>query len=120
MMFRLMDHLPELGSLRAELRAAHLFEHRELRSWLKLAVLLTGVAVCLVTMATFGGWLALALVPVAGVLCTSISMMGHEGSHRSFSASPVRNQIMVHLTFPLFSGLGTLYWHNKHDVLHHG
>ena len=115
-----MDELPELGGLRAELRAAGIFEHRELQSWIKLGSLLTVVAACLVTMAMLGGWVALALIPVAGVLCTSIAMMGHEGSHRSFSRSPVRNQIMVHLAFPLFSGLGILYWRNKHDVLHHG
>jgi fatty acid desaturase len=47
-------------------------------------------------------------------------MLGHEGSHRSFSASPARNALLTHLVFPLFSGLGALYWRNKHDRLHHG
>ncbi len=104
------DRIPELGGLRAELRAAGLFEHRELRSWLKLAVLLGALATCLVGMAHVGGWIAVALVPVAGVLSTSISMMGHEGSHRSFSSSPRRNALLTYIAFPLFCGLGALYW----------
>jgi len=54
------------------------------------------------------------------VLCASIAMFGHEGSHKSFSGSPWRNALLVYLVFPLFSGLGSLYWHDKHDRLHHG
>jgi fatty acid desaturase len=113
-------HIPELGSLRAELRAAGLFEHRELQSWLKLAFLLCGVAGSLVGIALLGAWSTLFLVPVCAVFATATAMMGHEGSHRSFSRSPVRNAIMKYMTFPLFSGLGSLYWHDKHDLRHHG
>ena len=119
-MFRPMGRLPELGALRAELRAAGIFEHRELRSWLKLGILVGSVAASLVTIAAYGFWAAVVLVPVCSVLCTSIAMMGHEGSHKSFSASPTRNAILTYFTFPLFSGLASLYWHNKHDRLHHG
>ena len=115
-----MNSLPELGSLRAELRAAGLFEHRELRSWLKLLFLLSVVAACLVSIAMFGPWAAIVAIPVAAVFATATAMLGHEGSHRSFSRSPLRNAILVHLVFPLFGGLGALYWHNKHDRLHHG
>jgi len=115
-----MSRLPELGTLRAELRIAGVFEHRELRSWLKLGFLLSGTAACILAMVYFGPWAALAAIPIASVFCTATAMMGHEGSHRSFSKSPVRNAIQVYLTFPLFSGLGALYWHNKHDRLHHG
>jgi len=114
-----MSDLPELGTLRAELRTAGVFRHHELRTWLKLAVLLAGLAACLVALAMFG-WAAIGCIPIAGVLATSISMTGHEGSHRSFSASPWRNEILVYFAFPLFAGLGTLYWRNKHDRLHHG
>ena len=110
----------ELRELRAELRAAGLFEHCELRSWLKLGVLMGGVAACLAAMAVFGPWAALVAIPAGGVLATSTAMLGHEGSHRSFSSSPTRNNILVYLVFPLFSGLGSLYWRNKHDRLHHG
>jgi fatty acid desaturase len=102
------------------LRAAGVFEHRELRSWLKIVVLLTGVAACLSAMYVFGPWAAIPAIPVAAVLCTAVAMTGHEGSHKSFSASPFRNALLVQLAFPMFSGLGALYWHNKHDRLHHG
>jgi fatty acid desaturase len=109
-----------LRTLRAELEASRVFEHREGRAWLKLGAMFAALAACLVGIA-WTGWVgALALVPVAAVLCTSISMCGHEGSHRSWSRSPFRNTIIVYLTFPLFSGLGSLYWRNKHDRLHHG
>jgi len=111
---------PELGSLRSELRAAGLFEHRELRSWLKFGVLLTGFVACFIAMATIGWWMGLIAIPVSAVLATAMAMLGHEGSHRSFSASPLRNTFLTHLVFPLFAGLGSLYWHNKHDRLHHG
>jgi len=115
-----MSRPPELGTLRAELRAAGLFEHRELRSWLKLAFLLSGTATCILAMVYFGPWAAIPAIPIAAVFCTSTAMLGHEGSHRSFSKSPFRNAVIVYLTFPLFGGLGALYWHNKHDRLHHG
>src|SRR5262249_61570116 len=59
-------------------------------------------------------------IPIAAFLSTWTAMLGHEGSHRSFSASPGRNLVLVYLTFPLFSGLSALYWREKHDRLHHG
>src|SRR4051794_12905451 len=95
----------QLKSLRGELVAAGVFRHRELRSWFELVAMLTALGGCLVGIA-LTGWLgALVLVPIAAVLCTSIAMMGHEGSHRSFSASPARNAILCYLVFPLFGGL---------------
>ena len=117
-MLRLMSAV--LGSLRAELRAAGVFDHCEGRTWLKLGAMLFATAACLAATARFGVLAAVVLVPVASVLCTSIAMIGHEGSHRSFSASPLRSALLVYLTFPLFSGLSALYWHHKHDRLHHG
>jgi fatty acid desaturase len=115
-----MSRLPELGTLRSELRAAGVFEHRELRGWLKLAAFAIGIAACLTAMAVLGAWAAIPAIPIAAVLCTSTAMLGHEGSHRSFSPSPFRNALLAYVTFPLFSGLGSLYWRNKHDRLHHG
>src|SRR5207302_1546204 len=109
-----------LGVLRAELRAAGVFEFRELRSWLELAGLGLVLAACLVGLAHFGYLGALFLIPVAGVTCTTIAMYGHGASHRAVSKSPVRNALLVYLAFPLFSGLSALYWRNKHDRLHHG
>ncbi|MCW5802760.1 MAG: acyl-CoA desaturase [Deltaproteobacteria bacterium] len=115
-----MDSPPELGTLRAELRAAGAFDHHELRSCTKLLLLIAGVAACLVGMALLGAWSAWFLIPICAVLSTSVAMAGHEGSHRSFSASPFRNAVLVYFAFPLFAGLGSLYWREKHDRLHHG
>ena len=115
-----MSRPPELGSLRNELRLAGLFEHHELRSWLKLGVLLSGIAGCLTAMYVFGPWAAIAAVPIAAVFSTAMAMLGHEGSHRSFSPSPFRNALLANFAFPMFGGLSSLYWHNKHDQLHHG
>jgi fatty acid desaturase len=95
------------------------FEHRELRSWLELLAMALVLAGCLFAMAHFG-WIAwLVTMPIAMVLATSIAMMAHEGSHRSFSKSPTRNALLVYLVFPLFGGLGALYWRHKHDREHH-
>ena len=115
-----MQALPELGNLRQELRAAGVFEHRELRSWLKLGVLLSGLAVCISVIYLFGWVAAFCLVPVCAVLSTSAAMTGHEGSHRSASRSPTRNAAMAYFAFPVFSGLSLMYWREKHDRLHHG
>jgi fatty acid desaturase len=111
---------PKLGALRIELATAGVFEHREIRSWLKLGVLLSGVAAGLTAIALVGWWIAIPVVPILSVMSTSIAMFGHEGSHRSFSSSPVRNAIVAYFTFPVFGGLSTLYWREKHDRLHHG
>jgi fatty acid desaturase len=111
---------PKLGALRIELAAAGVFEHHELRSWGKLAGLLATIAGGLWAIATVSGWLAIPLVPVLAVACTSTAMFGHEGSHRSFSASPTRNALLAYFAFPLFAGLSALYWREKHDRLHHG
>ena len=110
---------PALSGLRAELRAAGMFESREGRSWLELLGLGAALAACLFGLARTGVAGAFLFVPIAGVLCTSISMMGHEGSHRSFSSSPKRNAFLTYLAFPLFCGLGSLYWREKHDQRHH-
>jgi fatty acid desaturase len=115
-----MQGSAELGSLRAELRAAGVFDHHEARSWLKLGFLLGTVGVCLVVIVIYGWIAALVLVPIAAVFATAAAMVGHEGSHRSFSKSPVRNALVAYLTFPLFGGLSALYWREKHDRLHHG
>ena len=110
---------PELGSLRAELRAAGAFETCELRSWGKLACLAVALAGCLIGLVRAAPLAAPLWIIAAGVCCTSIAMLGHEGSHRSFSRSPARNALLVYLTFPLFTGLGALYWRDKHDRRHH-
>ena len=110
----------QLAALRAELRSAGVFEFRELRSWLELAALGAALAVTYWLLAKTGLVGAIFLIPIAGVISTTIAMYGHGGSHRAFSKSPARNALLTYLAFPLFSGLGALYWRNKHDRLHHG
>ena len=110
----------ELGSLRAELKLAGVFETRELRSWGKLLFMSLCLAGCLYGISQLGVLGALVLVPVGAVFATAIAMCGHEGSHKSFSQSPFRNAFLTYFAFPMFSGLGAMYWHNKHDRLHHG
>lgn len=114
------QQLPELSELRNRLKAAGVFEHNELRGWFKLAGFVVVATSALLALAHFGWIAAFVAIPVAAVCSTSIAMMGHEGSHRSFSASPTRNTILNYFAFPLFSGLSTLYWREKHDRLHHG
>jgi fatty acid desaturase len=99
---------------------AGVFEHRERRSWCEFAAMTTALAGCLAGVYLLGWIGALIFIPPAAVLATSIAMLGHEGSHRSFSPSPARNALLTYIAFPLFSGLSALYWHNKHDRLHHG
>ena len=115
-----MQRVPQLGSLREELRAAGMFEHHEARSWLKMLFLLGVTAACLVGVALEGFYAALFLVPNASIFATAAAMLGHEGSHRSFSKSPTRNAIVTYLAFPMFSGLSAMYWRDKHDRMHHG
>ena len=115
-----MSSLPELSTLRGELRTAGVFEHSELRSWLKLGFMLAVVVTGLVAIQQYGFWMAVPAVPVLAAFCTAIAMFGHEGSHRSFSSSPTRNAIIAYFAFPLFGGLSSLYWREKHDRLHHG
>jgi fatty acid desaturase len=112
--------VPDLGDLRAELRAAGVFELREGRSLLELAALGTALAGGLAAIAMGGAWVAIVLLPLLALIATSISMYGHECSHRSLSASARRNAVYAHLLFPLYCGLSSSYWRNKHDRLHHG
>ncbi len=112
--------VPDLKALRAELRAAGVFEHRELAGWFKLAALLAGLIGCWIAIAHAPWWGVILAIFGAAVCVTSPSMIGHEGSHRSFSASPLRNTIIMYFAFPLFCGLSAMYWREKHDRLHHG
>src|SRR5688572_16588898 len=115
-----MPDVPDLGSLRAELRAAGVFELREGSNWIKLAFLFAGGAGSIVAMSFVPWWAIPLLVISTAVCCTSAAMLGHEGSHKAFSRSATRNTILQYLTFPMFSGLSALYWREKHDRLHHG
>jgi fatty acid desaturase len=109
-----------MKQLRAELTAAGVFRHHEAAGWAKVGLLMTGIALCLAGTIVGPTWLAFLLIPIASVFATTVAMFGHEGSHRSFSASPRRNAVLNHITFPLLTGLSAMYWRHKHDGAHHG
>lgn len=106
--------------LRKALLEAGCFERREASSWFQLLVLLAIAAGAFAGMALLGGLWVVPLLLVSSVAFTSAVMVGHAGGHRSLSASAFRNELMLHVAFPLLGGLGALYWKDKHDVKHHG
>lgn len=110
----------DLRALRVELADSGVFEHRTARSWTKLIVLLAALAGALALVVLLPWWCALWLVPLAAVPAAAASMIGHEAAHGSFSASKRHNEIVLHLMFPLFGGLGAQHWKHKHNHLHHG
>ena len=109
-----------LRTLRAELTREGLFDHRTGASWCKLLVLLAALGLLTALAVLLPWWCAFAILPLAAVPAVTIAMIGHEAAHGSFAASPRHNAIVVHLVFPLFSGLGALHWKNKHNHRHHG
>ena len=86
----------------------------------KFLVLIAAAGALLFAITQAPLWLALLLVPLAAVPSVAAAMIGHEAAHGSFSARKSHNEIMLHLAFPLFTGLGVLHWKRKHNVLHHG
>ena len=110
----------DLRALRAELAAAGVFEHRAARGWAKLSLLFLSLAAALGMVVLLPGWCALWLVPLAAVPAVAAAMIGHEAGHGSFAATRRHNEIVLHLVFPLFGGLGAQHWKHKHNHLHHG
>ncbi|HEU5058754.1 MAG TPA: fatty acid desaturase [Kofleriaceae bacterium] len=110
----------DLRALRADLTASGVFDHRTAHTWAKLAILLAAVGAALALVALLPWWCAFALVPLAAVPAATAAMIGHEAAHGSFAAGKRHNDIVTHLVFPLFSGLGAEHWKHKHNHLHHG
>ncbi|ACY15490.1 fatty acid desaturase family protein [Haliangium ochraceum] len=110
----------DFRELRTELESRGLFEPRAWRASIKLLLLLTAFALVTATTILLPAWCAIFLVPLASILAVTAAMMGHDAAHGCFSRSKSVNSIVLHLVFPLFSGLGALFWKNKHNRLHHG
>ncbi len=109
-----------IKELRQELRAASVFENHTVATTFKY-IFLIGIGVGLWIVALQSPvWLALCIAPVAAIPLASGSMIGHEGAHGSFSSDKTKNEVMLHVAFPLMGGLGALHWKQKHNVLHHG
>lgn len=109
----------EKRRLRRELESAGAFEPRPLATSLKFLLLLASIG-ALVAAAVLGpSWAVFVVTPLAAILATTAAMIGHEAAHGSFSRSKRQNNLMLHVAFPLFTGLGATHWKNKHNRLHH-
>jgi fatty acid desaturase len=110
----------DLQSLRLELTQAGLLEHCTGRSWMKLSTLLVVLAGLIAATIVLPWWCAILLVPITAVIAATTAMFGHEAAHGSFAAGKLHNELVLHLVFPLFGGLGALHWKSKHNQRHHG
>jgi fatty acid desaturase len=109
----------DIRALRAELTDSGAFQHHTARTWAKLILLLSVLAGMLAAVVLLPWWCALALIPLAAVPAVTAAMIGHEAAHGSFSDSKLHNEIVLHIVFPLFGGLGAQHWKHKHNHLHH-
>lgn len=109
----------DIKALRREAKAAGVYERREAQTWLKFFFLLSVMGSLITAQVLAPTWAALLLVPVTAWFATAAVMIGHEGGHRALSKSNARNNLMLYMAFPLFSGLGAHYWKYKHNVKHH-
>ena len=110
----------EIQTLRQSLSAAGVFQRCEASGWRKLFLLLGITGAALVGVVFLPLVWSVVLLPVAAIAIATAAMLGHEGCHRSFSDSRWQNELLAHMTFPLLSGLSSLYWKHKHNGLHHG
>ena len=110
----------DLRNLRLELADAGVFRHRTAHTWGKLVALWVALAAVLAGVILLPWWCALLLVPLAAVPAVSAAMIGHEAGHGSFSGSRAHNEVVLHLVFAIFGGLGIQHWKNKHNRRHHG
>lgn len=110
----------EIHDLRRELTSRGLFEPRPVFTSIKLVSMLAAFAALTAAVILLPAWCALFLVPLAAVSAVTAAMIAHDAGHGGFSRSKTVNELMYHLLFPVFSGLGALHWKNKHNRLHHG
>jgi fatty acid desaturase len=116
----MMIHGANIRELRTELERRGMFEPRAALTSIKLLSISSALAALLVAVILLPAWCAVFLVPLAAVAAVTAAMIGHDAAHGSFSRSKAVNELVLHLVFPLFAGLGALHWKNKHNRLHHG
>ncbi len=109
----------DIKGLRRELTEAGIFEKCEGRTWAKLGFLFGVLALCIAGHILAPLWVSVLMTPVTALVSVTIAMLGHEGGHLALSNTRWRNDLMLHLAFPAFGGLGALYWKWKHNVKHH-
>lgn len=107
-------------SLHQELSTRGAFRAPTARSWVKFLAL-TAVSLA-VTVGVYQAQTPLALLillPTSLLLGTAI-MIGHEAGHGSACEEEWQNDLLITVAFGALSGISTLFWKYKHNVLHHG
>ena len=108
-----------MAELRKKLQKEGLLDKPTAKSWTKLIALMAVVGVLYAAHILLPLKYGLLLLPLTGLITTTIAMIGHEGVHSSACKSKAGNVTLASLAFPLFSGLSMNYWREKHNVQHH-
>ena len=108
-----------MAELRKKLQNEGLLDKPTAKSWTKLIALMAVVGVLYAAHILLPLKYGLLLLPLTGLITTTIAMIGHEGVHSSACKSKAGNVTLASLAFPLFSGLSMNYWREKHNVQHH-
>ena len=108
-----------MAELRKKLQAEGLLDKPTAKSWTKFIALLVVVGFLYAAHIMLPLKWGLVLLPLTGLITTTIAMIGHEGVHSSACKSKAGNISIASIAFPLFSGLSMNYWREKHNVQHH-
>src|SRR5260221_14341 len=65
-----------------------------------------------------GGWVAIALVPVSGLVVVMLFVVGHDACHQSFTSSPRLNGWIGRIAFLPSLHVFSL-WEREHNRRHH-
>lgn len=108
-----------MADLRKKLQEKGLLDKPTAKSWTKILILLAIVGALYAAHIALPLKWGLVLLPITGLITTTIAMIGHEGVHSSACKSKAGNLTLASLAFPLFSGLSMNYWREKHNMKHH-
>lgn len=107
-------------ALHQELAALGSFEAPTARSWAKFVITAgIGLAACGYAYQAQTALSLLLLLPASLMMGTAI-MIGHEGAHGAACEKAWQNDLLVAVGFGMLSGISSLFWKHKHNVLHHG
>jgi len=108
-----------MADLRKKLQEKGLLDKPTGKSWFKLLTLFAVLGFLYAAHIALPFKWGLLLLPLTGLVTTTVAMIGHEGVHSSACKSKAGNLSLASLAFPLFSGLSMNYWREKHNVQHH-
>ena len=92
-----------MAELRKKLQNEGLLDKPTAKSWTKLIALMAVVGVLYAAHILLPLKYGLLLLPLTGLITTTIAMIGHEGVHSSACKSKAGNVTLASLAFPLFS-----------------